>query len=158
MFHSGLGILKIRKVAVTGPISDTNNCGSTVNPAGRGERARSRAGKSFLRKLRSDLLVKDRDDHVLELAAGSVAGFKVRGVGSRSIPECHQRKQSCSLLRRRCPTVGLGIDSACASNATQISVEEVLVLFKSFLGGRVQPSGSRKNNCPFTVLTHTFSA
>lgn len=31
--NSGLGILKITKVAVTGPFAQTNNCGSTVNPS-----------------------------------------------------------------------------------------------------------------------------
>src|SRR5260370_34940863 len=29
--NSGLGVLKISKVTVTGPFSQTNNCGSTVN-------------------------------------------------------------------------------------------------------------------------------
>jgi hypothetical protein len=32
--NSGLGILNISTVAVTGPFAQTNNCGSTVNPAG----------------------------------------------------------------------------------------------------------------------------
>jgi hypothetical protein len=32
--NSGLGVLKITKIAATGPFSQTNNCGSTVKPAG----------------------------------------------------------------------------------------------------------------------------
>jgi hypothetical protein len=31
--NSGLGVLSISKITVTGPFSQTNNCGSTVNPA-----------------------------------------------------------------------------------------------------------------------------